>query len=342
MRRVLVLFAAALGLLAAVVPGAAAAQAAPASKLPENTHFRFGGRTVPAGTRVQGATAVANGDLDVYGVVDGNAIALNGSVRVHRGGEVTGSAYATGGQVIVDGGVVRGGQRSYRPTATTSAAPAEPLTTFKAIRLVLWSFAIVLIIGLGVLIFAEPNMDGVMAALERGFARSFWAGVAGQLLVLPALALLCVALALTIIGALLVPFAIVAYCIAVAGLATLGFLAAARLTGTAFVSRRGAAAERGVHVRAMVAGLVLYGVLWLAVAAFKSNAIVDAVLRGIALVATWAAMTIGLGATLMSRAGTQRRRVASRAGDDLSWQTPTPVAGVAAARRPMTVGSSAP
>lgn len=341
MRRVLVLVSAAAALIAAALPRTVAAQA---GTLPENTHFRFGGRVVAAGTRVDGAVAVANGDLDVYGTVNGNAIALNGSVRVHRGGEVTGNAYAAGGQVIVDGGIVRGGQRSYRPAASTaSRAPAAPLTTFRAIRLVLWSFAIVLIIGLGVLVFAEPNIDGVMAALERGFARSFWVGVGGQLLMLPALALLCVALALTIIGALLVPFAIVAYCIAVAGLATLGFLAAARLTGTAFVSRRGAPAERGVHFRALVAGVVLYAVLWLAVAAFKGEAVVDAILRGIALVATWVAVTVGLGATLLSRAGTQRRRVQTRGGaDDLSWQTPTPVAGVAAARRPITAGSSAP
>jgi hypothetical protein len=326
-------------------PATSAAPTAPADgNLPPNTHFTFGDRVVPAGTRVEGAAAVANGNLDVYGTVNGNAIALNGSVRVHHGGEVTGSAYAAGGPVVIDGGIVRGGQRSFTRAAAPARPASPPLTTFQSVKLVLWSFAILLIIGLGVMIFAEPNLDGVSAALEHGFARSFWLGIAGELLILPALAILCVALALTVIGVLLVPFAIVAYTIALAGLLTLGFLAAARLTGSGFVPRRGAAAERGVHMRAMVAGLVLYAILWVLAAAFRSSPIAGAVLRGVSLVVTWVALTIGLGATLASRAGTERRRATSRTGaeDLLSWQTPTPVTGVAAARRPVTAGSAGP
>lgn len=342
MRRVFVLACAAAALAASLLPRLSLGQtpAAPVGRdghVPANSHFTFGDRVVPVGTRVEGAVVVANGDLDVYGTVNGNAIALNGSVRVHHGGEVMGYAYAAGGPVVVDGGTVHGPQRSLHAAPAAAQTASAPLSTVKAIKLVLWSFAILLIIGLGVLISAEPNLDGVTVALERSFARSFWIGVAGELLLLPALVLLCVALALTIIGALLVPFAIVAYTIAVAGLATLGFLAAARLTGTGFVSRRGAAAERGVHVREMFAGLVLYALLWVLAAAFKSSPIAGAVLRGVALVATWVALTIGLGATLSSRAGTERRRTRPRGGaeDLMSWQTPTPVAGVAAARRPM-------
>jgi hypothetical protein len=109
---------------------------------------------IPAGTRVEGAAAVANGNLDVYGTVNGNAIALNGSVRVHHGGEVTGSAYAAGGPVVVDGGIVRGGQRSFTRAAAPAAAATPPLSTFQTVKLVLWSFAILLIIGRCVLIFA--------------------------------------------------------------------------------------------------------------------------------------------------------------------------------------------
>jgi hypothetical protein len=48
------------------------------------------------------------------------------------------------------------------------------------------------------------------------------------------------------------------------------------------------------------------------------------------------AATAGLGATLMSRAGTQRpggRKARGHLADDFSWQTPTPVSGVAAGSR---------
>ena len=50
-------------------------------------------------------------------------------------------------------------------------------------------------------------------------------------MLLPGLVVFVVALAITVIGVLLIPFAIVAYVIAAAGLVTLGFLAVARLTG---------------------------------------------------------------------------------------------------------------
>ena len=51
------------------------------------------------------------------------------------------------------------------------------------------------------------------------------------------------------------------------------------------------------------------------------------------------ALTFGLGATMLTRAGTQREGDRGRRPqvvNDMSWQTPTPVTGVAAARRPVT------
>ena len=71
----------------------------------------------------------------------------------------------------------------------------------------------------------------------------------------PALLVLVVGLAITVLGVLLIPFAIVAYVIAAAGLVTLGFLAVARLTGGALASDRGTTSPRGVHLRALVIGL---------------------------------------------------------------------------------------
>jgi hypothetical protein len=59
------------------------------------------------------------------------------------------------------------------------------------------------------------------------------------------------------------------------------------------------------------------------------------VVRAAALAASWAAMTLGLGAAILSRAGTHRRVAAGTRPVELaSWQTPTPLTGVVAARRP--------
>ena len=64
--------------------------------------------------------------------------------------------------------------------------------------------------------------------------------------------------------------------------------------------------------------------------------VVGSVLRAVALAGCWVALTFGLGATILTRAVRDARAIAPAASvDDLSWQTPTPVTGVVAARRPV-------
>jgi hypothetical protein len=160
--------------------------------------------------------------------------------------------------------------------------------------------------------------------------------VLAQLATIPALLLLLVGLAITILGILLIPFAVVAYVVALAGLLTLGFLAAARFTGRAFF--RGPAPGRAVHLRALFVGLAIYLGVWFVAAALVGNPVASSIARAVALATSWIAVTLGLGATIISRAGTQRETRADRpaaAPSDLSWQTPTPVTGVVAARRPL-------
>ena len=307
--------------------------------LPDADHFTFGNRTIESGTRVDGPVAVAYGNLDIYGTVNGDVATLRGDIRVHRGGRVAGDAWAAAGSLIVDGGTVEGEKRSIAIGAS-SPAPTQPasrpLTTAETIKLVLGWFALLAIIGMGVMVFAEPNLDGVVVALERGFARSFWTGLVGEVLMLPALLVLVVALAITVLGVLLIPFAIVAYVVAAAGLLTLGFLAVARLTGGALASDQGTTSPRGVHLRALVIGLIVYLAVWVLAAAFTWNPLFSAIFRAIAIALTWVAATVGLGATIVSRAGTHRPGI-GRAGptstDEFAWQTPTPVAGVAASAR---------
>ena len=147
--------------------------------------------------------------------------------------------------------------------------------------------------------------------------------------------MLVVGLAITVLGALLIPFAIVAYIIAAAGLVTLGFLAVARLTGGALASDRGTTSPRGVHLRALIIGLVFYLGIWMVAALLAWTPVLGAIARAIAIAVTWVAATLGLGAALSSRAGTHRAVATTKQSstDEYAWQTPTPVTGVAAARR---------
>ncbi|HET9011696.1 MAG TPA: polymer-forming cytoskeletal protein [Gemmatimonadaceae bacterium] len=316
------------------------AKAESIGNLPSPDSVSRGPRTIAAGSTVRG-TVVARGPVLVAGRVDGSVVSLAGDVTVAKGGVVTGDALAVGGRVIAEG-EVDGEMRamSALPTTLPRAAGAADLRTpvartYDALRLVAGTFGVLLIIAVGVLLFAGPNLDEVVATLERRFGRAFWVGLLGQVLILPALVVLVVALAVSVIGILLIPFAIVAYAIAIAGLVTLGFLAVARLVGGAVRSSSRDTTPRSRALAALAMGLAIFCVLWVVAAALTWAPLAATVVRAAAVAVTWTAMTLGLGAAMLSRAGTHRLVVTgARPAELASWQTPTPLTGVVAARRP--------
>ncbi|HEX6051630.1 MAG TPA: hypothetical protein VFZ21_20325 [Gemmatimonadaceae bacterium] len=314
-----------------------------AIRLPADNEIAMGGLTVAAGTRVDGPVAVAGGPLHVLGTVNGDAIAIGSDIVVHAGGQVTGNAVAALGRVSVQGGTVGGEIKQLSGEIGAVSAPAivkeSPVeATRHAVALSASWLVILVLIGIGVLVFASSYLEGVTESLEGRFGRSFWAGIATQLALAPVLALMVVALAVTVIGILVIPFAIVAFVLAVAGLITLGFLAVARITGESVApSTTHRYHPRGANLRALVIGVTLYMGLWVIASAFAWAPVVEMILRGIAVAITWVAATVGLGAAVLSRGGTRRPTdvlAAAAPVNDVPWQTPTPVTGVAAARRP--------
>ncbi len=314
----------------------AAAQVTPDS-------LTLGGREVAAGQTVQGPVVVAGGNLVVRGTIEGSAIAIAGDVVVDSSGRVTGDAIAAFGDVLNKGKI--GG--AVRPLTGTFGASVrsllnggdvKPVEPRSPMSLALGWLTVMMVIGLGVLVFASPYLEGVVDVLEQSFWRSFSVGLLGELGVLPAILLVIVALAITVIGVLLIPFAIVAVVLAVAGLATLGFVAVARLTGGGLAGRRTAQlGARGSSLRGVFVGLLIYMGLWLLAAALNDVAVAGTVVRLLALAATFVAATAGFGAAILSRGGTRRDAsvvTAPAPASDAGWQTPTPVAGVVAARRP--------
>ena len=311
-------------------------------KVPPAADFRLGNQEIATGSASTGAVAVARGNLVVRGRIAGDALVLHGDIIVYPGGVITGSAVAVDGRVRPSGGIIEGDVRSIRGVtgsilarAAGRAAQTQPVTTVAALKMVLGWFAVLFVIGVGILLFAERNLDGVVVALEHDFSRSFWTGVLAQLAAIPALLVVLLGLCVTVIGILLIPFAIVAFVTGLAGLVTLGFIAVARFTGRAVVRR---AESRRAHLQALFAGIALYLGWWFLAAAFVSNPMVGSVLRAVALATSWVGLSFGLGATILTRAGTRKRAQAAsaRPADEFSWQTPTPVTGVAAARRPVT------
>jgi hypothetical protein len=299
-----------------------------------NGRFTRGNDTVAAGDTVAGPLVVVGGHADVRGTVLGNVYAIFGDVTIHDGADVRGGVAAWRGQVIIDGGRVRGSLRAW-PVAAARPERA-PISTARALVLVAGWTGMMVVVGLLVLMLATPNLTATARVLEASFGRAFLAGVVGQLAFLPLCLLLVASLAVTIVGVLLIPFALVVAPIALAGIVTLGWNALALVAGRA-LRKIPADASRSAILSAMGPGIVLLMLPWLLAAMLHGAGTAGFLARIVALAVTWVAATAGLGGALLSRAGTAKpkRDAEPPRGGPASWQTPTPVAGVAAARRPI-------
>lgn len=231
---------------------------------------------------------------------------------------------------------------SAHPSATglLQRPPREQRSVARALGLAVSWLVLLVVIGVVVLRMAPAPLDGVVHTVAAHFTRSAVAGLVAQLALLPALLLGAILLALTVVGIPLVPVAAIAAVVVVAGVATLGFLAMAYLGGAAVLG----AAGRGVRARTVLlaAGLAPYFALWLLAALTTRVAVLGGILYLIAVLATWAAVTVGAGAVILSRRPAPWMRPLAPLRepapvDDFLWQTPTPVSGVAAARRPTPV-----
>lgn len=297
---------------------------------------------VESNQHLTGDVASWHGPLEIRGTVDGNAVAIGSDVVVLPGGHVRGDAVSVGGQVRMAGGTVDGESRSISafsvgPIAGVQLTPAQ--ATRRALSLALACYLILIAMALAVALGARTHLETIAATIRTDFSRSFLFGLLGEIGIVPLFVLSMVALAITVVGILLIPFAAVAYALAVLGALALGFLAMALLLGDA--SMRGESYVRDPRpvVSHLIAGLTIFLVLWLLAGGAAFMGIAGSVLRLLAFLSTWIAATVGLGATLITRGGTRSpvsmpRMPAAPVDEYPAWQTPTPVSGVAAARRP--------
>ncbi len=217
-------------------------------------------------------------------------------------------------------------------------------------------FGIGLIIGLVVLMTAEEALTAVAKTAARDISGSFWMGLLWQLLAVPLLVVVLVACALTVIGILAIPIAALAWAMVYAGAFTLGILAVALVIGRALAGRGSSSSDRSAALRGLTVGLATLSLIWFGAAIAAKVPVAGAIARLVAVAFTWAVATVGLGAVVKSRLGVAQLSVrlgrsrfgssgfASRWGAASTttttevaapgWQTPTPVYGVVAARRP--------
>lgn len=218
-------------------------------------------------------------------------------------------------------------------------APLPPgQATVRAIKLTLGWSAVLLLLGLGVLVFAPEKLRRITESLSEDPGKALVTGLIVDFATLPALAVLIILLAVTLLGILLIPFAIVAFLLIWMGVAALGLFAVAQVLGMAVMGpAQRSMSQRGAALGGLITGLVILLVPWLAAAAMTWSNVPALVLRGVAVTITAVTVTAGLGAVF--RASKTARAVAyvppaTHTREEMAWQTPTPVGGVVAAKRP--------
>jgi hypothetical protein len=161
--------------------------------------------------------------------------------------------------------------------------------------------------GFGMLFFAPKQLETVADTVWNRFWRSFLAGAFAQPLILPVFAMMIVGLALTVVGILVIPFAIAAFVVALALAVAGGYIAVARTVGEIYVrrkaSRGGAEAGTWVSLRYIAYGLTALLAIWLPVVLFGWIPVVGTIATVTAVLITWILATAGFGATILSRGG---------------------------------------
>lgn len=312
---------------------------------------RLGNYTIGSGETITGHLLLLRGNANIYGILNGNLATVDGSIVVHPGAVVTGDVLAIGGAIQDAGGEIRGEIRTLSPVGTgiVPAAAAPPLG---AIQLILRNaagltgvFFTLLALGFGLVMFGRPNLEVVADTVSHTFGRSFVVGLLAQMLLLPTFGMLVVGLLLSVVGVLLIPFAVLAYVLLLLIGVVGGYLAVAHALGENYTRRRlamGISVASPNSYRYLLVGLVGMLGFWCASVLFGWVPVAGTIIEVAAFLVTWLLATAGFGATLLSRAGvresfTGRIVPAEALTDEYLWATPQ--FGVPAAKRPPSRGN---
>jgi hypothetical protein len=272
------------------------------SGLKDYAKVTTGDMSVPAGTTTSGSVMVIRGNLDVYGNVDGAATAVLGDVIVHDGGRVRGGAVALGGRVRNEGGSILGLVKDVGAThnrATISFGGRPRTTVGSLVSAFLW-LAVMLLVGTLVLFFLRDYFTRTVEVVTNETGRSLLTGLLGGVASIPAVIAIVVALAITIIGVVLIPVAVPIFLVALSGIAILGFLAVAHVTGIAIAGKREAETPGGQELQYLYSGILAFSALWIIAAAFTWFPILGSILRMLAFSVTLVAVLTGFGAVILS------------------------------------------
>lgn len=178
---------------------------------------------------------------------------------------------------------------------------------------VLVTYAVLFGIAVVAIFFgARRYIEGVADTARQATGRSFAVGIAATFLVVPAFVLGIIALAISIVGIPALLVWVPLFPVAVVVTALLGYLAVAHAAGESMAERRFSHEtwfERGNSYYFILTGLGLLMAFFLAGHVVQMAGPWLGFIRGMLFfiggVTTWAALTVGFGAALVSRGGTK-------------------------------------
>ena len=295
---------------------------------------------ISADETIEGTMVVIDADVTVEGRIEGDVVVVEGSIRVRDGGQITGdirlvdSRYEGIDESRLDGRVIRIesdddelerlselGDLEDRIRDEIRSELRHEFRDFSPIRNVargvgdlvgnVMALLIISMLALGVVYFAKDNLELVADTAQRNPMRAGMVGVAGAFLVLPTWLLGCVALVVSVVGIIALPFWVLLFPIAVALGAGLGYLAVARNIGEWVAAKEINGLEWLKPTNTFYA--VVTGVGTLVAFSVASN-ILDIVpffgffsglFATLGTMATVATFLIGFGAVLLTRGGRQ-------------------------------------
>ena len=178
---------------------------------------------------------------------------------------------------------------------------------------ILVAYGVIFGIGFATIFFGGRRyIEGVADTARHATTRSLLVGLAASFLVVPAFILGIIALTISIVGIPALFLWIPLFPVAAAGALLLGYLAVAHAAGESLAERRFYATDwfqRGNSYYFLLTGLGLLLALFVASQVISMAGpwigFLSGTLVALGVVITWAALSIGLGAVLISRAGTR-------------------------------------
>lgn len=275
---------------------------------------------LPEGAALDKTLMLVESDGVVAGTIRANVLVADGSLLILPTAEINGDVIAIDANVTNQGGTIAGriresAQRTPVVVAPTLQrirvsrhAPSALSRVTSGLGSLARTVAMYLLFGfLGALIvyLFRGHLETVSDTVSYSFGRSFLAGLAAEVLFLP----IGLVMTVLVVTAIAVPFYIIAFAL----LSLLGYVSVAHAAGENLTRRRFSWSDRMRRANSYYYVLNGLGVL---LALFVGAAITQMaypllgwahdLLIASAWILTWIAATSGLGAAVLSRAGTRR------------------------------------